>query len=48
MNRPWPQLIAMLFLCLVSCAVEPCDGHSCDQDGRGARIEFSSGVPLEP
>jgi len=34
MNRPfpWPQVIAMFFLCLVACAIEPCDGHSCDEE----------------
>jgi hypothetical protein len=29
---PWPQLVGMIFLCLVSCVIEPCDGHSCDQE----------------
>jgi hypothetical protein len=34
MNRPslWPQAIVFFLLCLVACAVEPCDGHSCDQE----------------
>jgi len=29
---PWPQAIIFFLLCLVACAVEPCDGHSCDEE----------------
>ena len=29
---PWPQAIVFFLLCLASCAVEPCDGHSCNEE----------------
>ena len=34
MNRPslWPQAIIFFMLCLAACAIEPCDGHSCDRE----------------
>ena len=34
MNRPslWPQAIIFFLLCLAACAIEPCDGHSCDEE----------------
>jgi hypothetical protein len=27
----WPQAIIFFLLCLVACAIEPCDGHSCEE-----------------
>lgn len=30
--RPLYAVVIILLVCLVSCAVEPCDGHSCDAE----------------
>jgi hypothetical protein len=27
----WPQVIGILLVYLIACAIEPCDGHGCDK-----------------
>ncbi len=31
-SLPWSQAIIFFLLCLAACAIEPCDGHSCDEE----------------